>query len=183
MSEHYASGVRKRSFGSLSDAGPNRASRGVFRVTISGYTLLEVVAVLIIAGVLAAVFSSRFIGTSGFIGQTTADKLLVAVRYAEALAQNQDVATTVTVSGSSFSVTQGGAPVANPTLQATTFVVPIPAGVTISSTPTNTVTFTRPGLPSTAVTFQVASLGPTVQIFVTGSGYAYECLAQGPCPP
>ena len=148
--------------------------------TISGYTLLEIVVVLVLVGILAAVLAPRLIDTSGFTGQTTADQLLAAARYAEALAQNQGVATTLNVTGTAFSVTQNGAPVANPTLQSASFVVPLPAGVTVTP---QAVTFTRPGVPNTAAVFDVAGAGPTVRVFVTGTGYTYECQTQGPCPP
>jgi len=157
-----------------------RGLDGTFGAAISGYTLLEIVVVLVVVGILAAVIAPRFIDTSGFTGQTTADELLAAARYAEVLAQNQNVATSLEVTSTSFSVKQNGAPVANPTLQSASFVVPLPAGVTITP---QTITFTRPGVPNTTATFNVASAGPTVQIFVTGTGYVYECQAQGPCPP
>ncbi|AWP22228.1 hypothetical protein C4901_01735 [Acidiferrobacter sp. SPIII_3] len=148
---------------------------------MAGYTLLELVAILIIVGILAAVLAPRFIGTSGFTGQTTADKLLAAARYAETLAQNQGVTTSLAVGANSFSVTQNGVAVANPTLQSASFVVPLPAGVTI--TPQTTVNFVRPGIPSAAPTFTVAGAGFTARIYVTTTGYVYECASQGPCPP
>jgi len=90
------------------------------------------VVVLIIVGVLAAVLAPRFIGTSGFTNQATADQFLAAARYAETLAQNQDIATSLVVNGSSFSVTQNGSPVPNPTLRSATLVVNLPGGVTIT---------------------------------------------------
>lgn len=167
------------------EEGLPRAGRGGRRqkaiAATSGYTLLEVVVVLVIVGVLAAVLAPRFIGTSGFTGQTTADKLLMAARYAEALAQNQGVTTSLTVSAGAFSVTQNGVAVADPTLQSARFVVPLSPGVTI--TPLTTVSFTRPGVPSRTPTFAVTSKGPAVQVWVTGTGYIYECHASGPCPP
>lgn len=163
------------------------ARPGGSRAVSAGYTLLELVAVLIVTGILAAVLAPRFIGGSGFTGQTTADKLLAAARYAETLAQNQGVATSLTVGANSFSVTQltkngRKVSVADPTLQSASFVVPIPAGVTITPNPT-TVTFTRPGVPSATPTFAVTESGTTVQVWVTATGYVYECTAQGPCPP
>lgn len=149
--------------------------------SLAGYTLLELVAILIIVGILAAVLAPRFIDATGFSGQTTADKLLMAARYAETLAQNQGVTTSLTVGASSFSVTQNGAAVANPTLQSASLVVPLPAGVTI--TPQTTVNFTRPGIPSATPTFTVAGPGSSAQIYVTATGYVYECGSQGTCPP
>jgi len=156
--------------------------------TISGYTLLEIVVVLIVVGILAAVLAPRFIGTSGFTGQTTADKFLAAARYAESLAQNQDVTTSLTVSAHTFSITQNGAPVADPTLQSPTFVVTLPAGVRISPRKTTKfyqqqgTKFKQQGLPNNGRTFQITSAGPTVKVYVRSTGYIYGCQPNGPCP-
>lgn len=148
---------------------------------VPGYTLLELVAVLIVAAILAAVLAPRFIGASGFGGRTTADKFLVAARYAETLAQNQGVATSLTVGANSFSVTQNGTSVADPALQSTGFVVSLPAGVTI--TPQTTVQFMRPGPPNATPTFTVTGPGSAAQIYVTATGYIYKCVSGRPCPP
>ncbi len=149
--------------------------------SFAGYTLLELVAVLVIVAILAAVLAPRFMGASGFTGQTTADKLLAAARYAETLAQNQGVATSLVVGASSFSVTQNGAAVANPAQPSTSFIVSLPAGVTI--TPQTTVSFTRPGVPNATPTFTVAGTGFTASLYITTTGYVYECAPQGACPP
>ena len=147
----------------------------------TGYTLLELVAVLTVAGVLAAVLAPHFIGPSEFTGQTTADKFLMAARYAETLAQNQGVTTSLVVTATSFTVEQNNVPVANPTLQSASFVVTLPAGVTI--TPRKTVKFVRPGIPNITPTFTVAGPGSSAKIYVTATGYIYECTPQGSCPP
>jgi len=148
-----------------------------------GYTLLEIVVVLILVGIMAAVIAPRFIGTSGFTVQTTADRLLMAARYANTLAQNQGVTTTLTVGATTFQVTQNGAPVTNPSLQSASFVIPIPASVTI--TPQASVSFSRDestASVTTPVTFTVAGAGPSVLVYVTGAAYAYECQSGGVCP-
>ena len=158
-----------------------RARQGERR---DGYTLLELVAVLIVIGVLAAVLAPRFIEASAFEGGTTADKLLVAARYAETLAQNQGVTTSLTVGANSFSVTQNGAAVPDPTLQSSTYVTPIPAGVVIS--PKATVSFSRMEssqsvtVPTTR--FTITGSGPSASVYVTATGYIYECRNGGPCP-
>lgn len=165
------------------DGCPSAPDRGnaVPGVATAGYTLLELVAVLIVVGILAAVLAPQFIDGSGFTGQTTADKLLVAARYAETLAQNQGVTTSLVVGPNAFSVTQNGVAVANPTLQSAGLVVPLPTGVTI--TPTTTVSFARPGVPNSTPTFTVAGPGSTTQVYVTATGYVYQCGSQGTCPP
>lgn len=162
--------------------------RGPRRLRAGGYTLLEVVVVLILMAILAAILAPRFIDTSGFTGQTTANQLLAAARYAETLAQNQDVATDLTVKTGSFQVTQNGSPVPNPALQSSTLVVNLPTGVTI--TPDLTITFQRQlgtnfqnqGLPNKAKIFTIKSAGPVIKVYVTATGYIYECPANGPCP-
>lgn len=161
---------------------------GWVRPRAGGYTLLEVVVVLILVVVMAAVLAPRFIGSSGFTGETTANQLLVAARYAETLAQNQDVATDLKVAAGSFRVTQHGTPVPNPALQSATLVVTIPAGVTI--TPHTTVTFepqqginfAQQGLPNRAETFTIRGAGLAATVHVAATGYIYGCQASGPCP-
>lgn len=149
----------------------------------AGYTLLELVAVLVVVGVLMAVLAPRFIGASGFRGTTTADKFLEAARYAEILAQNQGVTTSLTVGANSFSVTQNGAAVPDPTLQSSTYVTPIPAGVVIS--PKATVSFSRMESSQSVTvptTFTITGSGPSASVYVTATGYIYECRNGGPCP-
>lgn len=153
----------------------------------SGYTLLELVAVLVVAGVLMALLAPQFIDDSGFTGQTTADKLLAAARYAETLAQNQGLTTSLMVGPNSFSVTQNKppVPVPDPTLQSSTYVTPIPSGVTISSSPGATVSFSRTQSSQSVTvptTFTVTSAGFSASVYVTATGYIYECLNGGPCP-
>lgn len=166
------------------------------RGRLAGYTLLEVVAILIIVGIVAAVLAPRFIGTSGFTGQTTADQFLAAARYAETLAQNQDVATKLVVKAGKagkagfFEVTQNNTLVPNPTLQSSALVVNLPAGVTITPYPYTItfqpelgIAFQKQGLPNKAKTFKIKSAGPTVMVYVTATGYIYECPTGGsPCP-
>ena len=165
--------------GRLADGGAR--CQGGPATAMAGYTLLELMAILIIVGILAAVLAPRFLGTSGFTGQTTADKLLAAARYAETLAQNQGVTTALTVGANSFSVTQGGVAVVSPTLQSAHLVIPLPAGVTI--TPQTTVNFVRPGIPSATPTFTITGTGFKASLYVTTTGYIYECGSQGACPP
>ncbi len=156
-------------------AGPHRGGRG--------YTLLELVAVLIVAGILAALLAPRFIDGSGFNGQTTADKFLAAARYAETLAQSQNVRTSLTVGPGSFAVTQKGAAVPDPTLQSSAYVTPIPPGVTI--TPQATVSFSRTESSRSVTvptTFTITASGSSASVHVTAAGYIYECHSGGPCP-
>ncbi len=167
------------------DGCPTRPGRGtaVPIVATAGYTLLELVAVLIVVGVLMAVLAPRFIDASGFSGATTADKLLAAARYAETLAQNQGVTTSLVVGPATFSVTQNGVAVADPALQSSTYVTPIPSGITIS--PQTTVSFSRTQSSQSVTvptTFAITGQGITASVYVLATGYIYECLSGASCP-
>ncbi len=166
-----------------SQSGVRRAGLRAGERGLDGYTLLELVVVLVIAAVLAAVLTPRFLGPSAAGVKPTADQFLAACRYAETLAQNQGVETTVTVGASTFSVTQGGTPVANPTLQSAAFVTHWPKGVTVS--PQTSVSFSRSessNSVTTPVTFTIAGVGPTRTVHVLATGYVYECRSGGACP-
>ena len=167
------------------DGCPSAPDRGsaVPVVAIAGYTLLELVAVLIVVGILAAVLAPRFIDASGFSGATTADKLLAAARYAEVLAQNQGVTTSLVVGAKTFSVIQNGFAVPDPTMQSSTYVTAIPSGVTIS--PHATVSFSRTQSSQSVTvptTFTITGTGFSAFVHVIATGYIYECLNGAPCP-
>jgi MSHA pilin protein MshA len=59
----------------------------------SGFTMVEVVAVLVIVVVLAAAAIPRMMGTSDVAARVTADRVLAALHYAQVLAQRQGVPT------------------------------------------------------------------------------------------
>jgi prepilin-type N-terminal cleavage/methylation domain-containing protein len=56
-----------------------------------GFTTIEVIAVLIIMGVIAAVFVSRWSGTSTYSVQSVAEELKNHLRYAQTRAMNSNV--------------------------------------------------------------------------------------------
>jgi len=58
-----------------------------------GFTMVEVVAVLVIVVVLAAAAIPRMMGTSDVAARVTADRVLAALHYAQVLAQRQGVPT------------------------------------------------------------------------------------------
>lgn len=72
-----------------------------------GFTLVEVIAISVVAVVLAAFAIPRMMGPGEFAVRTNADRLLAALQYARTLAQTQGVATSVEVNSLTISVKQG----------------------------------------------------------------------------
>jgi prepilin-type N-terminal cleavage/methylation domain-containing protein len=78
----------------------------------SGFTLVEVVAVMVITTILAAYAIPRMMGSSDVAAKVTADRVLAALQYAQVLAQRQGVPTRVEIAaGPILTVKQGVAAV------------------------------------------------------------------------
>lgn len=74
-----------------------------------GYTLIELVLVIVIAGVLAAVAGAHFFDQPTFAQRGYADELAGALRFAQKKAVATDCPTQVTVAAGSYAVAQQAA--------------------------------------------------------------------------
>ena len=139
-------------------------------VTQKGFTLIEMVTVIVILGLLAVVMIPRFLSPSDFESRTTSDTLISALRQAQQLAMSKAPAANVSITTDNsnkrirITYTEGGTQ---------TIDVSIAANITITTT---TIAFAKSGEANIAGQ-QTITIGPTNprSVCVETSGYAHVC--------
>lgn len=143
-----------------------------------GFTLVEIVAVLITTAILAAYAIPRMMGPGEFAVRTNADRLLAALQYAQTLAQRQGVPTSMVYTAMTISVKQGGLNVKLATENnSTDYIFEVHPDVTITPACGHfTVTFGANGVPTAGApcVFNIIENGATrFTVTVETSGYSY----------
>jgi MSHA pilin protein MshC len=143
----------------------------------TGFTLVELVVVIVLMAILVGLAVPRFFGQGEFEAPAFARELASAARYAQKLAVVSGCPVNLTVSSTGYALFQPQAttppcsgtptmtlPVKHPA-SGEDFAATVPTGVALGA---GTVTFSAAGVPDAAASFTVGDL--TVSI-AAGSGY------------
>jgi len=137
-----------------------------------GFTLVELVVVILILGILAINVGSRFFTGSAFSDRKVADELIEAIRYAQHLAMSRGGSESfqLVTTSTSYSVQDsGGTAVSNPN-RSSAYTVTIPSDTSLAA---KTISFNGLGQP-TPDEDTIISVGSSFTITIEQeTGYAH----------
>ena len=129
-----------------------------------GFSLIELITVMILLGVLSVVLFSRLGSTNTAVVQGSRDDLIAAFSLAQQTAMMRpDI--TLEITSTSISVNEDGNPIAG-----SVYPLTMPSGVSLA--PAGTFSFDNLGR-TTAATITVTGTSASAQVNVASSGYAY----------
>jgi len=151
--------------------GPSiRPLRGLLR---TGFTMIELIVVIVLMAILAAFAMPRFFGRGDFEGPAFAQELASAARYAQKLAVVSGCPVELRVIATGYSLFQPVTPCGGAMTRAvlhpgsgSAFAATVPAGVSVAGGAT--VTFAASGVPDAPACYAVAD---QVVAITAGSGY------------
>lgn len=141
------------------------------RGTSRGFTMVELILVIVVAGILASVAAPRMLGRTGFDTRGFADQVAATVRFAQklAVAQHTDVHVRLTASDVTLCYDAACATLAPGPGGEKPYTVSTPNGVAIAS-PVPTLDFDAGGRP--------VNLAARLDIQVNGSGTHHVFVEQ-----
>jgi MSHA pilin protein MshC len=136
----------------------SRIERSAGRLAPAGFSLVELVVVLIVAGILAVVATAKFADRKAFDTEGFYDDVQAAVRYAQkqAIAKRRNVCVAFTSSSASL-----------------TFAVTAGSGVSLSPVPA-TLTFSALGRPNAGVVITISGNNTRTFTVEAETGYVHS---------
>lgn len=128
--------------------------------------MIELIVVIVIVGILAAVAAPKFTGSSDFETRAAASELIVRLRFAQQLSMNNTQRTTsASISSNQLTIAQDGT-----TLSGYPFDFASAYSVTLSDA---SFTFNSSG--STTASTITITPNPAVRVCVENTGFAWQC--------
>jgi prepilin-type N-terminal cleavage/methylation domain-containing protein len=140
------------------------------RARIRGFTLLELVAVLLVVAILAVVAVPLLTGTQSITLPAVKAQVVSAIRYTQSLAMTRGQRYRINFTASTYQITDmGGAPIVQPSTASTAPVSVSPAALGGYDPPLTGayVAFDSKGVPYVGA---AAALGATATIVITSGG-------------
>ena len=141
----------------------------------SGFTLVELIVVILIVGILSVSFTPRFFGVASYEDRRAADELRSAIRHTQQMAMNRGGNIQLLLTANNFTVQRSTTNPAERDLRSPDGLIPyvkiFPTNVAVSSIPAlpATISFDRLGRPDTGY---VITLGSQQVSIEDETGYA-----------
>lgn len=136
-----------------------------------GFTLVELVAIILLLGILAFSVAPRFLDRGAVEVDAMARQLASDIRYTQALAMTSGQRNRINLATASYQITtSAGVPVAHPATDSTAAITLVNASLTLSGLPNGYIAFDGKGVPYTDVTgTPLGGSGAVVTLTGTGS--------------
>ena len=142
---------------------------------ISGFTLVELIVVILIVGILSVSVAPRFFGVASYEDRRAADELRSAIRHTQQMAMNRGGDIQLVLTANNFTVQRSTTIPAERDLRSPDGVIPyvktFPANVNVTWLPPipSTITYDRLGRPNSGYTITLGSQTVTIE---DETGYA-----------
>lgn len=137
------------------------------RKVSTGFTLIELITVIIVLGVISVITGSRFYNQDLAIIQTSRDDIIAALFFAQQTAMARDNIQ-LSITANTINVTENGNPIR---IHSDAYPLALPSGVNVTAVP-STYSYDKLGK-TTPGSITVTRDGVSATITVEASGYAH----------